>query len=58
MLCVNGALDETLILSVLYTCSKTIKHSQNQAVIGKLIKEVKSLNQSFDVADIRGIYSG
>ena len=33
---------------------KTIRESQNQAVLNKLIKEVKSLNQTFDVADIRG----
>ena len=31
-----------------------IKDPQNQKVLSKLIKEVKFLNQSFDIVDIRG----
>lgn len=47
----NGILYNSIIS---LASRKTIRESQNQAVLNKLIKEVKSLNQTFDVADIRG----
>lgn len=36
-----------------HICRKTINNRHNQAVMTKLIKEVKGLNPSMDAADIR-----
>lgn len=39
---------------LIHLCSASIKSSENQAVMGILLKEVKGLNPSFDGCDIRG----
>ena len=37
-------------------CRKTFKSIENQALLSKLLSEVKGLNPSFDAAEIRGMF--
>ena len=43
-----------LLIMMIFYFSKTIKSPENDAVLDKLVKEVKGTNRTFDSADIRG----
>ena len=42
-------------MPILIHFSINFKHSSNQAVVSRLVKEVRGLNPSFNAADVRGI---